>query len=244
MRQLRSIAVGIIVGLAVGLVGPVSAHDPASEIAQRDELITAQEALLNVYRCKFGIDTEVVPGGCVDGKPLAGASEVSPTPTTVVKPGNCRVTERAGPDVVSCSWGHSKRFTINRWEPPGEGESFHVPGGDASLGDHSSWEDVQWNLRGFNAYIHWDEHIWHTSRSPSTLYYEFDGGETYRSSREPFCEYSECTPLYFTNVFANKSASRLDATVNEGDGRGTISASFTLTDFQAAVGWLLAYQFS
>ena len=38
---------------------------PAAEgIAKRDALIAEQEALLNAYRCRFDIDTEVVPGGC------------------------------------------------------------------------------------------------------------------------------------------------------------------------------------
>ncbi len=36
----------------------------AQDVTVRDELIAAQEALLNVYRCGFDIDTELVPGGC------------------------------------------------------------------------------------------------------------------------------------------------------------------------------------
>ena len=40
-----------------------------SEIDSRDQLIADQEALLNVYRCLFNVDTQIVPGGCVDGKP-------------------------------------------------------------------------------------------------------------------------------------------------------------------------------
>lgn len=38
----------------------------AADIAARDELVAAQESLLNTYRCMFSIDTEVVPGGCPD----------------------------------------------------------------------------------------------------------------------------------------------------------------------------------
>lgn len=40
-----------------------------ADIVARDHLIAAQEALLNVYRCRFDIDTETVPGGCIDGAP-------------------------------------------------------------------------------------------------------------------------------------------------------------------------------
>ena len=46
--------------------GPgVFAGSPSAEdIAVRDRLVTAQEALLNAYRCRFGIDTRIVPDGC------------------------------------------------------------------------------------------------------------------------------------------------------------------------------------
>ena len=44
----------------------VSLHD----IAVRNELIFDQEALLNAYRCRFNIDTHIVPGGCSGGLPV------------------------------------------------------------------------------------------------------------------------------------------------------------------------------
>ena len=43
------------------------------DLAVRDQLIANQEALLNVYRCQFDIDTQLVPGGC--------ASRPDPQPT-------------------------------------------------------------------------------------------------------------------------------------------------------------------
>lgn len=39
------------------------------DIDLRDQLIENQEALLNVYRCRFDVYTQIVPGGCVGGKP-------------------------------------------------------------------------------------------------------------------------------------------------------------------------------
>lgn len=54
------------------------------EIARRDTLIAEQENLLNVYRCRFGVDTQVVPGGCSGGaptRPPASPSAFSGTPT-------------------------------------------------------------------------------------------------------------------------------------------------------------------
>ena len=40
-----------------------------ADLAARDSLIAAREGLLNVYRCKFNVDKEIVPGGCSDGLP-------------------------------------------------------------------------------------------------------------------------------------------------------------------------------
>ncbi|WP_419926283.1 CAP domain-containing protein [Candidatus Poriferisocius sp.] len=36
----------------------------------RDELIAAQESLLNSYRCQFDVDTHIVPYDCASGRPL------------------------------------------------------------------------------------------------------------------------------------------------------------------------------
>ena len=48
------------------------------QIELRDQLIAAQESLLNSYRCRFDIDTHVVQGGCTDGTPTGGP--IQPTP--------------------------------------------------------------------------------------------------------------------------------------------------------------------
>ena len=45
------------------------------DIAVRDNLIAAQETLLNVFRCQFGLDIEAVPGGCTAGYPTLGFSQ-------------------------------------------------------------------------------------------------------------------------------------------------------------------------
>ena len=55
-----------------------------NDIAVRDQLIAAQESLLNDYRCRFDIDTEIVPRGCVDGKPVP--AEIEPTAPTTEEP--------------------------------------------------------------------------------------------------------------------------------------------------------------
>ena len=68
----------VVVALAVTLVAPVASAQSVADIEARDSLIASQEALLNVYRCLFGVDTEVVPGGCADGKPTRPADAPRP----------------------------------------------------------------------------------------------------------------------------------------------------------------------
>lgn len=48
----------------------VAPENPTQQdIEVRDGLIQSQEALLNVYRCRFDVDTEIVPGGCSKEEP-------------------------------------------------------------------------------------------------------------------------------------------------------------------------------
>ena len=63
-----------LAGLAVPVSSGAAAQDTTvlEEINVRNELVAAQESLLNTYRCLFNIDTGVVPGGCVDGQPAGG----------------------------------------------------------------------------------------------------------------------------------------------------------------------------
>ena len=52
------------------------------EIVERDDLIAAQESLLNAYRCRFRVDTQIVPRGCANGQPINGQLEPAPVPIT------------------------------------------------------------------------------------------------------------------------------------------------------------------
>ena len=52
-----------------------------ADVADRDALIQAQESLLNVYRCMFDIDTELVPGGCPDDDQPPPTPTPTPTPS-------------------------------------------------------------------------------------------------------------------------------------------------------------------
>lgn len=74
--------------LTVALISVLLATDATAQttadIEIRDTLIFEQEALLDAYRCIFDIDTELVPGGCANGKPVRPATTPVPfagTPT-------------------------------------------------------------------------------------------------------------------------------------------------------------------
>ncbi len=73
------LAVSIVaVSLVAVLLSPFASAQTVQEVESRDSLIASQEALLNVYRCLFGVDTAIVPGGCTDGKPTVPAAEAGP----------------------------------------------------------------------------------------------------------------------------------------------------------------------
>ena len=78
------LAVAVGVFLLAGSVASAGAQDTSNDgvsrsaVEVRDRLIAAQEALLNVYRCMFNIDTQVVEGGCANGTPRLERPEPTP----------------------------------------------------------------------------------------------------------------------------------------------------------------------
>ncbi len=79
------LAAAAVIAATLWMAAPASAQSASpTDIAKRDRLIAQQEALLNIYRCRFGIDVQQVPGGCFDGSPVNSAEEPQPfdgTPT-------------------------------------------------------------------------------------------------------------------------------------------------------------------
>lgn len=74
--SLRYCLVTALFGLmlpGVLMAAPASSLTP-HDIFLRDSLVADQEALLNVYRCRFDVDTEQVPGGCAFGLPVQAAA--------------------------------------------------------------------------------------------------------------------------------------------------------------------------
>ncbi len=64
---------GLVLAVLAG-VGSAAGGQTVGDVRVRDDLIAEQEALLNVYRCRFDIDTQVVAGGCGDGRPVEAAA--------------------------------------------------------------------------------------------------------------------------------------------------------------------------
>lgn len=89
--MLKKSALSMVIGvlaLAAGAAVPARASaQPApgdaavEDVVLRDRLIADQENLLNAYRCRFGADTQAVPGGCSDPHTVVpGAAPQNPTP--------------------------------------------------------------------------------------------------------------------------------------------------------------------
>lgn len=121
-----------LIMLGAVLAAPASAVS-ADGVRQRDALIASQEALLNVYRCRFGIDTGLVPGGCFWGVPVRPA--VSPP----LFSGHTGATEVADRDVLIASQEallnvYRCRFGVDTGLVPGgcdlEGPAGLPPAGD------------------------------------------------------------------------------------------------------------------
>ena len=81
-RKVAVFLVAAALATAVAASGPATAQQAIGQhdIEVRDQLIADQENLLNTYRCLFGVDIDVVPGGCEDPDTVvAGAAPQSPT---------------------------------------------------------------------------------------------------------------------------------------------------------------------
>ncbi|WP_420432375.1 hypothetical protein [Candidatus Poriferisocius sp.] len=70
--------VPVLAAPAVGAQAVSESGPSVGDVELRDGLIAEQEALLNVYRCMFDTDTEVVPGGCDGGAPAQDAQTPPP----------------------------------------------------------------------------------------------------------------------------------------------------------------------
>ena len=103
------------------------------DLAVRDQLIAEQEALLNVYRCRFDIDTQLVPQGC--------ANQPDPQPTT--QPAASGFTAISAGDEHSC--GIRADNTIACWGDNIFGQA------DAPAGQFTAISTGRWHSCGIRA---------------------------------------------------------------------------------------------
>ena len=73
MFKVRYVFATIAVIAAVLSAAPATGAQTVSlsDITARDQLIFNQESLLNSYRCRFNVDTQIVPGGCPTPGPIS-----------------------------------------------------------------------------------------------------------------------------------------------------------------------------
>ena len=125
------------------IVPGVAPQNPTTnDIAVRDGLIQQQEALLNVYRCAYSIDVQLVPGGCLNTKPSPTAT---PLPTSV---------PTATPTAVGWDVSISQERSSGYQRPSGSHGGRCGSGQDL---DHvvpllEAWESGVNDLSGFNKY--------------------------------------------------------------------------------------------
>lgn len=104
---------------------PFSGTPTWAAMRQRDQLVLAQESLLNAYRCRFGIDAIVVPGGCTDGRPSTLPADLS----------SCNFAKHAANAVESVWQVHAGQSL---------GTAFHM----GTAADRSWWLTAEHVVRG------------------------------------------------------------------------------------------------
>ncbi|MCY3960260.1 MAG: hypothetical protein OXG34_01145 [bacterium] len=98
---------GILLVICVLLpVASASAQpQPQQQVVERDRLIADQENLLNTYRCLFGVDVDVVPGGCANPDTIAaGAAPANPVASDLVARDGLIQSQEALLNVYRCQY--------------------------------------------------------------------------------------------------------------------------------------------
>ena len=86
-----------------------------ADISVRDQLIADQESLLNIYRCQYNVDTQLVPGGCADQSEPAETTQRPASTTAAIVYGGESFCALGLDGTVVCSdglEGPNGQFTI------------------------------------------------------------------------------------------------------------------------------------
>lgn len=119
-------------GLAAVPSGVAAAQEAISseDIAVRDGLIAAQENLLNSYRCLFGVDVDLVPGGCPNPDVVSpGSAPESPIQRDLDVRDRLILSQEALLNVYRC------RFDVDTQLVP-DGCEYGIPAGTITIRLH------------------------------------------------------------------------------------------------------------
>lgn len=117
---LLAAAAVLVAGLA--FAAPAASAQTPDDVGVRDQLIADQENLLNAYRCLFGVDVEVVPGGCPDPDQVApGPAPQNPTTGDVEVRDRLIADQEALLNVYRCQFDVDTRLVLGGCETEGVG---------------------------------------------------------------------------------------------------------------------------
>ena len=126
----------VAAAVVVAVPSSATAQNWRDEVAKRDQLIAAQENLLNAYRCRFQVDIGAVKGGCSGGQP--GATGLSRAGATVCERGRLgrprqpdsgagEPVERVPMPVQHRRWTGARRVLARRQRQRGRRDAVHRP---------------------------------------------------------------------------------------------------------------------
>ena len=137
LKSLSGLVVITVVALAATMLAPVASAQTVADIETRDQLIANQENLLNTYRCLFGVDTDVVPGGCPNPDVIEpGPAPANPTQNDIDVRDGLIQNQEALLNVYRC------QFDVDTQLVPGGCASDEGEGDSGTVGDGATGTTV------------------------------------------------------------------------------------------------------
>ena len=109
MAKLRSktliALLALVLAVTALIAGTAASAQSTSDVEARDQLIAAQENLLNAYRCLYDTDTDLVAGGCADPATVTpGPAPPEPTLQDLDVRDQLIANQEALPNVYRCQF--------------------------------------------------------------------------------------------------------------------------------------------
>ena len=110
--------------------GAAPLNPTQQDLVVRDQLVVAQEALLNTYRCLYAIDTQMVTGGC----------DAAPTPTPTAPPSS---DFESMAQAAFARYNQSRQVLgLNAFKLAVEGDDSFIPIQDVAVGCYEPLESL------------------------------------------------------------------------------------------------------